>query len=71
MNATTDVVQRLIDAAAAAIANERPALEHKPEQLKGITLELELGRTGEVVEAICYVQRQYRLPRSKGVARPI
>jgi hypothetical protein len=71
MNATTDVVQRLIDAAAAAIANERPALEHKPEQLKGITLELELGRTGEFVEATCYVQRQYRLPRSKGVARPI
>ena len=70
MNASTDVVQRLTDAAAVAIANERPALEHKPEQVKGITLELELGRTGDVVEATCYVQRQYRLPRSKAVARP-
>ena len=70
MTANSDVVQCLIDAAAATIANERPALEHKPEQVKGITLELELSRTGDVVEATCYVQRQYRLPRSKAVARP-
>jgi hypothetical protein len=59
-----DLVERLTAAAAAAIANERPTLEHKPEQVKGITLELELSRTGDVVEATCYVQRQYRLPRA-------
>ena len=70
MNATTDVVQRLTDAAAVAIANERPALEHKPEQVKGITLELELSRTGDVIEATCYVQRQYRVGRSKATTPP-
>ncbi len=70
MSADADLVQRLTDAAAVAIANERPALEHKPEQVKRITLELELSRAGDVVGATCYVERRYRLPRSKAVARP-
>ena len=61
----TDLVTRLQAAASAAIANERPTLEHKPEQVKGITLELELSRAGDVVGATCYVQRQYRLPRAR------
>ena len=69
MSASTDLVTRLQEAAAAAIANERPTLEHRPEQVKGITLELELSRAGQVVEATCYVQRQYRLPRAR-TARP-
>ena len=61
----SDLVARLTAAAAAAIANERPTLEHKAEQVKGITLELEVSRTGDVVEATCYVQRHYRLPRAR------
>ncbi len=67
---SADLVARLIEAAAAAIANERPTLEHRPEQVKGITLELELSRAGDVVEATCYVQRQYRVGRSKATALP-
>jgi len=70
MNATTDVVQRLTDAAAVAIANERPALEHKPEQVRGITLELELSRSGDIGETTCSVQRRYRVGRSKVTTPP-
>jgi len=70
MNVNTDLVTRLQEAMAAAIANERPTLEYRPGQMKGITLELELSRAGDIVEATCYVQRQYRLPRVKATALP-
>ena len=62
---SADLVARRTAPAAEAIANERPTLEHSPEQGKGITLELELSRSGDVVEATCYVQRQYRLLRAR------
>jgi hypothetical protein len=66
----TDLVERFKAAAAEAIANERPTLQHKPEQVKRITLELKVSRAGDVVEATCYVERQYRLPRDRAVAVP-
>jgi hypothetical protein len=59
----SDLVQRLTEAAAAVIANERPTLEHRPEQVKGITLKLELSRAGDVVGATCYVWRRYAVRR--------
>ena len=65
-----DLIARLTAAAAEVIANERPTLEHKPEQVKGVTLELEVSRAGDVVEATCYVQRQYRVKRSQATALP-
>jgi hypothetical protein len=52
------LVRRLIEAAASAIANERPSLEHRPETVRGITLELTLTSTGQVNEATCYVERR-------------
>jgi hypothetical protein len=39
MNATTDLVTRLTEAATAAIANERPALEHPVGRVVGLTLD--------------------------------
>jgi hypothetical protein len=59
MNANTDLVQRLTEAATEAIANERPTLEHKPEQLQGVTIELKIANSGAVVDATCYVERKY------------
>jgi hypothetical protein len=64
-----DLVERLTAAAAAAIANERPTLEHRPEQVKGITLELELSCAGDVVEATCYVERQYWVRGDRAAAK--
>ncbi len=42
----TDLITRLTAAAAEAIANERPALEHDPARLCGITIELEVANGG-------------------------
>jgi hypothetical protein len=52
------LVRRLIEAAALAIANERPSLEHQNGHVRGVTLELVLSSSGQVSEAICYVERR-------------
>jgi hypothetical protein len=53
-----DLVRRLIKAASAAIANERPALAHRPETVRGLTIELTLTGAGQVHEAIVYLERR-------------
>jgi hypothetical protein len=50
--------ERLVMAATAAIRNERQGLGYRPEQIKGITLELTVGRDGQVKEAISFVERR-------------
>jgi hypothetical protein len=57
------IVDRLTVAACAAIANERPGLEHPAGGIRGLTLELILAPDGQVAEACCYLER-----RSKGAA---
>ena len=37
--------------------NERPALEHGPGHLKGLVLEFELKRTGEIADSRAWVER--------------
>ena len=54
----SDLVQRLTDAATAASANERPALESPVGRFVGLTVELVLDGAGQVREAICYVERR-------------
>jgi hypothetical protein len=56
MNANTDLVTRLTEAAAAAIANERPSLESPVGHVHGLTIELVLTGAGQVHEAVCYVE---------------
>ncbi len=56
--ALTDLEERLVQAAEAAIRDQRQSLSHKPEQVRGITLELTVGRDGQVKEAISYVERR-------------
>jgi hypothetical protein len=53
-----DLVRRLIEAAGAAIANERPALAHRPETVKGLTIELTLTGAGQVHDCVVYVERR-------------
>jgi hypothetical protein len=54
----TDIVTRLQEAAAAAIANERPALESPVGKVRGLTVELALTSTGQVSEAVAFVERR-------------
>jgi hypothetical protein len=52
------LIRRCLEAAAAAILNERPALSHAPETVKGLTVELTLKSDGQINEAIVYVERR-------------
>ena len=61
----SDLVDRLTQAAAEAIANERPELERDPERLRGLVLDLRLGPQGQIVEGTAYVERRVRLPRGE------
>jgi hypothetical protein len=54
----SDLEERLVMAAEAAIRDQRQSLAHKPEQVRGITLELTVGRDGLVKEAISFVERR-------------
>ena len=53
-----DMVAHITDAAAAAILNERPSLEHAPTTVRGVTIELTITRDGQVKDAITYVERR-------------
>ena len=53
-----DLVERLTEASRLAIENERPSLEHRPETVRGLTIELTIGKTGQLGEAVCYVERR-------------
>ncbi len=59
----SDLVARLTDAATAAIRNERPALEHRPETIRGVTVEITLGKAGGLVDAVVYVERRTNVGR--------
>jgi hypothetical protein len=53
-----DLVAHITDAAAAAILNERPSLEHPVGRVAGVTIELTLTGQGRVSEAHVYVERR-------------
>jgi hypothetical protein len=55
----TDLIERLQAAAAEAIANERPSLEHRPWELRSIALEIEMSSSGAILDATCSVTRRY------------
>ncbi len=59
----TDLVERLQAAAAAAIADERLSLEHEPNRLRGIMIELEVANGGAVIDGRCWVERKVKAGR--------
>jgi hypothetical protein len=61
-----DLVQRLSAAAVKAIADERQGLTYEPERLRGLVVDLEIGRSGEVIGAV-YVERTTRPTRARRV----
>lgn len=56
--APVDIVARLAHAAAAAIAHERPSLERGPGLVRGVTIELALSTSGQVTEAVSFIERR-------------
>lgn len=53
----TDLIERLTEAAAEAIRDERQGLSYEPHRLRGVTLELTIANNGAVVEGLCWVER--------------
>lgn len=56
-----DLIERLQHAACKAIAEQRPDLERRPEQVRSLLLEIELKRdrgSVSIVEATSYLQRR-------------
>ncbi len=59
-----DLVTRLTEAAAEAIANERPSLEYDQNRVRGIHVELTIANNGAVIEGTCYVERKVKLGKT-------
>ncbi len=56
----TDVIERLTAAAAEAIVVEKQSLSYDQDRVKGIHIELELTKSGAVIEGRCWVERKIR-----------
>ena len=56
----SDLEERLVRAAEAAIRNERASLEAPVGRVAGLTIELVVDDAGQVREATCYVERRTR-----------
>jgi hypothetical protein len=54
----TDLEERLVQAAVAAIRNERPSLESPVGRVAGLTIELVIDGAGQVRESVAYVERR-------------
>jgi len=54
----SDLTDRLTDAAAAALEDLGPILEHELPKLRGVMLELELANGGSVVGATAWIERK-------------
>ena len=54
----SDLVQRLTDVAASTIESDRPSLEHRPETIRGPTVEITLGKAGGLADPVVYVERR-------------
>jgi hypothetical protein len=65
------LVRRLIEAAASAIANRQHDLAYKPEQIRGLMVELELANGGQVVDVTAHVTRKYVHRYQREPAEPI
>jgi hypothetical protein len=63
MSEMIPLADRLADAARAAVLDQRPSIEHPAGGLRGLTVELIVSSSGQLVEAIAFTER-----RSKGPA---
>ena len=56
----TDLIERLTEAAAEAIRDERQSLTYDQDRVKGIHIELELTKSGAVIEGRAWIERKTR-----------
>jgi hypothetical protein len=68
MVAMSDLTERPAEVASAAIANERPALEHRPDELKGTMLEFQLPNNSDAIDSTCWNERRGVHPRRRELA---
>ena len=57
---TAVLIEKLITAAAEAIQNERPSLDHDPGRVRGVVLDLAIG-PGQSISGSCYVEKRLKL----------
>lgn len=69
MLADPEMVERLANAAAAAVRSRSLALARDPRSLRAITIELELGKRGEVTEATAHVSRHFSSKALLGIGK--
>ncbi len=55
-----DLIERLTEAAAEAITNERRGLAYDQDRVKGIHVELELTKGGAAIEGRAWIERRTR-----------
>ncbi len=58
--APVDLVARLTEAAAEAIANERPSLEYDANRLRGLVIELTVANNGAVIDGRAWIERKLK-----------
>ncbi len=56
--ALSDLEERLVRAAEAAIRDLRPDLERDPASIRGVTIELTIGPGGGLADAVSFVERR-------------
>ena len=59
----SDLTDRLTAAAAAALEDIAPVLEHERQKLRGVTLELTVANNGGVIEANAWIERKANVRR--------
>ena len=59
----SDLLERLIAAATAAILDQRQSFGYDPARLRGITIELEVANRGQVIDGRCRVERKVKARR--------
>jgi hypothetical protein len=58
-----DLIARLTDAAAAALEDLAPVLEHERSKLRSVMLELSVANNGGVVECNAWIERRANVKR--------
>jgi hypothetical protein len=61
MGADMDLVQRLQAAAGMAIADLRTSLEHRPESIRGVTLEFTVTPARQLRDVVSFIERRDRV----------
>jgi len=65
----TDLIERLVAAASDAIRDERRALDYDQDRVKGVHVELEITKSGAVIEGRAWIERKTKAIRAGARSR--